>query len=76
MIKIEKNIPIPSNTTKRSKYPFIDMKIGDSFFITTDHNPEHTRKRVAAAASMFSKERGWRFKTQVSQQGVRVWRIA
>ncbi len=34
MFTIEKNIPIPpkKRCTVKSKYPFAEMKIGDSFF--------------------------------------------
>lgn len=33
MFTIEKGIPIPQNAGRKSKYPFSDMKVGDSFFV-------------------------------------------
>ena len=75
MIKIETDIPIPSNVTRRSKYPFKDMKVGDSFFITDKEEPEKTRKKVSAAATMFCQKKDCKFKTQTFETGVRVWRV-
>lgn len=76
MIKIEKGIPIPGNITRRTKYPFRDMEVGESFFLTDREEPERTRKRVAAAATMFCANKDYKFKTQVFETGVRVWRVA
>jgi hypothetical protein len=75
MIKIETGIPIPSNITRKSKYPFKDMNIGDSFFITDKNDPEKTRKKVSSAATMFCSNKDYKFKTQVFDTGVRVWRV-
>jgi hypothetical protein len=75
MIKIETGIPVPSNITRKSKYPFKEMKIGESFFLTDKIDPEKTRKKVSAAATMFCREKACRFKTQTFETGVRVWRV-
>jgi hypothetical protein len=75
MIKIETGIPIPSNVTRRSKYPFKEMNIGESFFLTDNIDPEKTRKKVSAAATMFCYKKDCKFKTQTFETGVRVWRV-
>jgi hypothetical protein len=74
-IQIEKNVPAPKHSTRSGKYPFKDMVIGDSFFIA-DENPEPIRKKISAAACMFCKKNDkYKFKTQVFDTGVRVWRV-
>ena len=75
MIKIETGIPVPSNITRKSKYPFKEMKIGESFFLTDKTDPEKARKKVSAAATMFCREKACKFKTQTFETGVRVWRV-
>lgn len=75
-IQIEKGVPIPGNVTRKTKYPFREMKVGESFFINDKIDPERTRKKIAAAASMFSRDKEYKFKTQVFEGGVRTWRIA
>lgn len=71
-MKVDKNIKI----TPRSKYPFNDMEIGDSFLIETDSN--HYRKQ----ASTLSLAKKWaiknnpeaKFATRKVEKGVRIWR--
>jgi hypothetical protein len=43
---IEKNIPVPA-ITRRGRYPFDVMEIGDSFVFSADH-----RKSISASASI------------------------
>ena len=75
MIKIETGVPIPSKQVRTPKYPFRNMKVGDSFFIKSQH-AESDRKKVSAAANMFCKlNEGFKFKTQVFEGGVRTWRV-
>ena len=76
MIKIEKGIPVPKNTTRKSKYPFREMKVGDSFFIKENEDVKKAQRKMAAVAHMFSKKNSeYKFKTQAFDTGVRVWRI-
>ena len=75
MIQIEKGVPLPKNTTRKTKYPFREMEVGDSFFITDKIDAEKTRKKVSAAATMFCLQRDCKFKTQTFDTGVRIWRI-
>lgn len=75
-IKIEKGIPLPKNVTRKSKYPFREMEVGDSFFITDKEDAKRMQQKVSAVASMFSKKNSeYKFKTQAFDSGVRIWRI-
>jgi hypothetical protein len=74
-IQIEKGVPAPTRQTRTSKYPFRDMKVGDSFFIKSTE-PESMRKKLSSASNMFCKlNAGFKFKTQVFDAGVRIWRV-
>jgi hypothetical protein len=76
--KIEKGIPIPEFNTK-SKYPFKDMQIGDSFFA-----PGKTVEQMQNAATTYRKKLGYKFVCRSAKgpylngeeeiPGTRVWR--
>ncbi|MCH8137233.1 MAG: hypothetical protein IIB77_14755 [Proteobacteria bacterium] len=69
-IKIEERIKMPSRPGNR-KYPFPDMKIGDSFFVKL-------RAMVSArtAACAFAKRHPeFRFSTGIVDGGLRIWRV-
>ena len=78
--KIEKNIELPKRSSGRpSKYPFSEMKVGDSFFIpVADHidiwNVAGAVRNAANMARIRDKTIG-RFSTRKVEGGVRVWRI-
>jgi hypothetical protein len=65
MFKIEKGIPM----SKRRKYPFAEMEIGDSVFI-------EGLKSVAEISGSFRGHRPKKFATRQVDGGIRVWRIA
>jgi hypothetical protein len=67
--KIERNIPIPA----RRKYPFSEMKPGDSFLL---HNAR--RSTVNARAVGFAKRKNppWRFSIRNTPKGCRCWRVS
>lgn len=65
-IAIEKGVPLPSRAPK-SKYPFAEMAIGDSF-LASDVKTVSTK---AAAA-----QTGFKFKSKAVDGGCRVWRTA
>lgn len=70
MFKIEKRVPIPARTTT-PKYPFRDMKVGDSFVVADGG------KSVAIAASAFSRRNPeYRFTARKEGDAIRIWRIA
>lgn len=76
MIKIEKGLPVPKTATRTAKYPFKEMVLGDSFFVKDEVDAKRMQQRVAAAACMFvRKNPGYKFKTQASPEGVRLWRV-
>ena len=71
--KIDKNIPLPSLHKYTEKYPWADMKPGDSFFIEMG-----TPANIGACMSA-RKKYGERYVsrtvTENGVKGVRVWRI-
>lgn len=73
MIKIEKNIPIHEKGKGigrcKTKYPFAQMEVGDSFFYVGK------RMLVAQAACRFGKRNSMRFTTREENDGVRCWRV-
>lgn len=83
MIKIDKNIPIPTphNVSGRPGiYPWHEMEIGDSFPVTSE-DPKKTRLSLSASAQRQSiRKTGRKFTIRVVVEDdktiVRVWRIA
>lgn len=71
MIKIDKNIPSPpSGRGRKCKYPWVDMKIGDSFFI------EGVKGRdFAATAYAAGKRLDMKFSVRTVEGGSRCWKI-
>lgn len=63
MIEIEKNVPVPSN---RTKYPFKDMEVGDSFF-ASQVNPRSLR-------TLAWRHRPKKFTVHKEGEGYRCWR--
>lgn len=74
--KIERNVPVPKSTAgARAKYPFREMKIGDSFFAPATQGMN--RNRIASAATYFGiRHPGYRFSIRKVEGGWRVWRVA
>ena len=66
-IKVVSNVPMPEN---RGKYPFKEMKVGDSFFFNG------LQARAAATASNAAKRYGFKFATRKEEKGARIWRTA
>ena len=64
MIQIDKGIPIPN----RFKYPFKDMEIGDSFYLTKEEKTYNIHK--------LAKKAGIKVLTRRENDGRRIWRIA
>ena len=65
MIKIESGIPMPA------KFPFAEMKVGDSFLIPAGVN----KGTVAVYANRYAKKTGTKFTTRKTPEGYRCWRI-
>ena len=75
MYEIEKNVPVPKThpTIRASRYPFKQMKVGESFAVPVGENA----KSVAGAAYAFGKKNGQKFCYRKQENGAyRVWRIA
>lgn len=67
--KIEKNVPIPADRRKKSKYPWKEMEIGDSFFVPGKGT--HEFRAVPGAQKRY----GMKFTMRAVEGGVRVWRV-
>lgn len=77
---IEKSISMPAGYGRRpGKYGFSEFtEVGDSKLVLVgDGWPPEVRQLVASAAFTWKKnnEPTWKFKTRISEQGVRVWRV-
>lgn len=74
MLKIDKDVPIPMRGSWQGlgrKYPFEEMEVGDSFFVT-DVSP----KSVRTSANGWKKRHpGFDYTSRVIDGGTRVWRI-
>jgi hypothetical protein len=74
MFKIEKNIPLPSGGAggKESKYPFMQMEIGDSF-----QAPDEQRNAIRSMATYHTRKHKMRFIVRKDGEAhVRIWRVA
>lgn len=82
MIKLESDVPLPAGTTRlkncsvelQPKYPFRDMKVGDSFEI--EGSARYTlANRVRSAAKYYCRTNRAQFIVRTTEAGVRCWRI-
>jgi hypothetical protein len=74
-IKIEKNVPIPSQVRRRATiYPFAEMEQGDSIFVPCKSARE--KSRATSAAAVYAKNHGMKFKTRTVPGGVRIWLVS
>jgi len=75
MYKIEAGIAIPSATRYKgglkSKYPFADLKVGESFLV-----PNKTTDKFGATVQTARKRTGFTLATRNVEGGVRIWRTA
>lgn len=80
---IEKNVPIFKNqqggNIRKSKYPWRNMEIGDSFFVELHEGTiNNLQKTISSAAGAFRRNNeGMSFTCRISHNplGIRVWRI-
>jgi hypothetical protein len=74
-IEIEKNVPTPNSEGGKTKYPFAQMEVNDSFFV-----PNGNANSINSAAGVFrkTKQPTWKFTVRKVKEndikGVRVWR--
>jgi len=72
-IKIRRNVPIkpPRPSTGRPpKYPWADMRVGDSFYV-----PGMTPSQMSSAWRRARAKLGHKYSARTERDGVRVWRI-
>ncbi len=70
MIPIDKGIPLPKQRTPR-KYPFAEMKVGDSF----EFPPSLSNHSARSAAHQASLRLGLKFTVSKALGSVRCWRV-
>lgn len=79
MFTVDKNVSLPLDTRgpgRAPMYPWLDMEVGDSFFV-----PESIQlpNAVSRAAYIFGKRHGLKFTRrsvqEVGVKGVRIWRV-
>ena len=66
-IKIETGVPMPA---RQMKYPFADLKVGNSFFVKA----KDSKSARTQAHTYKVKNPGWNFATRGVPGGVRIWR--
>lgn len=73
MIQIDKKIPIPNGADGKfaRKYPFPEMKVGDSFLFPPGTG-QHTAR---SGACQWGKKSGRKFIVRTTKQGLRCWRV-
>lgn len=77
-IKVQRGVKMPpyqpvgtKGSGRRSFYPWLEMKIGDSFLF-----PEKVGRASHATAIVASNRHGRTFKVRKTPEGYRCWRIA
>lgn len=76
MIIVEKNIPIPSRVWKHGthgRYPYSEMKIGDSFLYPK--NVSHAAASSGAYQWARVNKKKWRFACRMVNGKIRIWRV-
>lgn len=74
--KVESGIAIPGvEKQTKNRYPWAEMKLGDSFFVPAK-NQSAAMKRVKAAVKYYrASNRGFRILCRRVDGGIRVWRV-
>ena len=71
MFQIEKNVPIPPRREYKTKYPWDEMDVGDSFYV-----PNTKSGSIACGVYRASKRfEGKKFISRSEAGGIRVWRV-
>ena len=73
MYELEDDVPLPPDAVPAQyrKYPFLTMKIGQSFVVPR----EHADKLTKAAAAWKRRHAGWNYAIRRDPKGVRLWRV-
>ena len=80
MFEIENNVPLPPLRygNNHSKYPWREMKVGDSFHVPPrrpDQSAAQVQAAMAATASGAGKRLKARYTVRQEGDGVRIWRV-
>jgi len=77
MFEIESGLPLPPRHNPHTKYPFAQMKPGDSFFVPVGPDGTLTKlaSKVANVTARARKEKLGKFAVRKLSDGVRVWRV-
>ena len=78
MFEIENDVPIPPNARGRNnKYPWADMKVGDSFFVPGPPSGANPVTSSAYNQNIKNIKNGikGRWSCQGKDGGTRVWRV-
>lgn len=80
MLKIDKNIAVPSSLARTSVYPFGSMNIGDSFLLQEDVPGRSglpvNEAKLRGASWRYGDKHGKKFTVRKTPDGIRCWRIA
>lgn len=71
--KIERGVLMPSRRSTESKYPFLELEIGDSFFVPEDANKDNN---IRASAHSVGFRNSKKFSVRKVDGGFRVWRTS
>ncbi len=71
--EIEEGIPVPQRTHRKSKYPWGNLQVDQTFFV-----PEGKQQSITSSAYRYGKDNGMKFTIREVEEdgvtGVRVWR--
>lgn len=69
VLAIDKGIPLPAHS-QRNKYPWAEMKVGDSFLCP----PATNRSSICSTAASAGRRLGSHYIVRTTKEGIRVWR--
>ena len=78
MFTIDKGVPVPGAVV-RTKYPFGQMEVGDSFFVPVTGSESAFAANLRASSSNWGKVNNAKFLVRFEDDGkriLRVWRVA
>ena len=75
MYHVEAGIEMPESGVKEVKYPFKEMDIGDSFFVSFEVGGDGLVRRMHSTAYNYGKRLGRKFLARKVEGGVRIWRM-
>ena len=74
--KIDENVPLPpQNRGRKSKYPFYELEVGQSFFVPDEFKKKITGYIGYARKCLPKRKFTARSVEEGEDKGIRVWRI-